>query len=149
MQLTDIDNEIWDRLSKGDRLTQPQENLIIGRLKCGNLQETDRIVTYLRDNSQNLRDRSYDELAKVIEGLKLFYITDANTHLESAIVHDWEAVKTGAQANRIENATKQAMQQVNKALSIPPPAPMPTMPSVNAVKIRDLPMKVPNMKIFV
>ena len=116
MEIEPISNDVWDRLEKGERLTKDQERIIKAHIKSGNFKDVPEIVNKLRENSQHLQQKSVEQMAKVVDNLKSMIpiIFDIDQPLEKAVVYEWQASFTNAQANRLENTliqTKDAIEE--------------------------------------
>ena len=155
MSIAEIESDIWNKLGTGQGLTKDQENFVIGSIHTGGSNFSSlsnvEIISLLRTNSNHLRDKSYDEMFKVVDSLKHLMLNQASDHLETAVQSEWQGAKVNAQANRIENAEIQqrAAQEALKALQIEPiriplaiqPPPMP--------KMADLPLTFNGKMVFV
>jgi len=113
MQIEAVNNDIWDRLESGERLTPDQEKVIMAHIKSGDFKDVPAIVNKLRENSQHLQDKSVEEMARVVNNLRKYMMFDLgqplplNDPFEKAIVYQWQGAFTNAQANRLENTANQ------------------------------------------
>ncbi|HEY5235381.1 MAG TPA: hypothetical protein VIJ14_04310, partial [Rhabdochlamydiaceae bacterium] len=95
MEISEFDDTVWDTLLSGGKLVEEQERIIIAHIKTGDFKDAAALATQLRSNSQHLQQKSTDEMAKMVDSLKEFFIYDATQHFENAVKYEWRGAITG------------------------------------------------------